>query len=199
MWAGREEKGVNGGVKKFGLAVAENRRALEEWLQRRNRDTCDRYRAQRAIVKQTVKVAKRMADWRWGERLGNDFEGSKKMFWKEVKQMRKGEQVREERVKDGNSQILREDVEVRRWAEVEEVGGGGGGGRRWRRWTEYFQQVLNVEDVREANLNVVGDRMPMLGEVNVRAISIEEVRKTVKEINPGQAPGLDGFPVERLK
>ena len=42
--------------------------------------------------------------------------------------------------------------------------------------------MLNVEDVREANINVVGDRMPMLGEVNESTISIEEVREAVKEI-----------------
>ena len=28
-----------------------------------------------------------------------------------------------------------------------------------RRWAEYFEQVLNVEDVRELNINVFGDIM----------------------------------------
>ena len=51
--------------------------------------------------------------------------------------MRKGEQAREEMVKDVNGQILRDGVEVR------------------RRWAEYFEQVLNVADFREANINVV--------------------------------------------
>ena len=45
-------------------------------------------------------AAKRMADRRWGERLGNDFAFNKKMFWKEVKRVRKGEeQAREEMVR----------------------------------------------------------------------------------------------------
>ena len=77
-----------------GRAVAEKRRAFEEWLQRRDRVTYDRYRAKRVAVKLEVQAAKRMADRRWGERLGNDFEGNKKMFWKEVKRARKGEQAR---------------------------------------------------------------------------------------------------------
>ena len=35
------------------------------------------------------------------------------------------------------------------------------------RWAKYFEQVLNVEVVREANINVVGDmRMPVLGKLN---------------------------------
>ena len=54
-----------------------------------------------------------------------------------------------------NCQILWDGVEVR------------------RRWAEYYEQVLNVADVREANINVVGDsRMPVLGELNERAIGI---------------------------
>ena len=99
-------------------AVAEKRRAFEEWLQRRDRVTYDRYQAHRVAVKLTVQAAKRMVGRRWGERLGNDFEGNKKMFWEEVKRVRKGEQAREEMVKDGSGQILRDGVEVRRrWAQ----------------------------------------------------------------------------------
>ena len=56
-------------------------------------------------------------------------------------------------VKDINGQILRDGVEVR------------------RRWSEYFQQVLNVADVREPNINVVGNWwIPVLGDLNDRAI-----------------------------
>ena len=47
-------------------------------------------------MKLAVQAAKRISDRRWGERLGNDFEGNKKIFWKEVKRVRKGEQAREE-------------------------------------------------------------------------------------------------------
>ena len=71
------------------------------------------------------------------------------MFWKEVKRARKGEQAREEMVKDVSGQILRDGAEVR------------------RRCAEYFEQVLNVADIREANINVVGNwRMPVLGNLN---------------------------------
>ena len=102
----------------MGRAVTDRRRAFEEWLQRRDRVTYDRYRTQRVVVKWAVQVAKTMTDRRWGERLGNDFEGNKKMFWKEVKRVKKGEQARDVMVKDVNDQILRDGVEVRRrWAE----------------------------------------------------------------------------------
>ena len=66
--------------------------------------------------------------------------------------MSKGEQARE-MVKDVSDQILHNGVGVR------------------RRWAQYFEQVLNVADVIEANINVVGNwRMPVLGDLNERAI-----------------------------
>ena len=49
-----------------------------------------------------------------------------KRLGKEVKRVRKGEQAREEMVRDVNGQILHDGVEVR------------------RRCAEYFEQVLNV-------------------------------------------------------
>ena len=96
--------------------------------------------------------------------------------------MKKGEEAREAMVKDVNGQILRDGVEVS------------------RRWAEYFEQVLHVADVREANVNVVGNwRMPVLGDLNERAISLEEVGEAVNEMKSAKASGLDGFPVECLK
>ena len=75
------------------------------------------------------------------------------MFWKEVKRKRKGEKARDEMVTDVNSQILPDGVEVS------------------RSWAEYFEQVLNVADVREVNMNVVGNWLMMvLRDLNARAI-----------------------------
>ena len=111
--------------------------------------------------------------------MGNDFEGNKKMFWKEGERVKKGEQTREEMVNDVNGQIFRDGVEAR------------------RRFAEYFDQVLNVKDVREANINVVGNWwLPVLGDLNERATSLEEVGEAVNELKSGKALGLDGFPVE---
>ena len=108
--------------------------------------------------------------------------GNKKMFWKEVNTVRKGEQARDEMVRDVHGQILRDGVEVK------------------RRWAENFEQVLNVADVRVENINIVGNwGMPVLGDLNERAISLKEVKEAVNKMDNGKAPGLDGFPVECLK
>ena len=49
---GQRRKGSEWWNEEVGRAVAEQRRAFEEWLQRRDRVTYDRYRAQRVAVKQ---------------------------------------------------------------------------------------------------------------------------------------------------
>ena len=59
------------------------------------------------------------------------------------------EQARDKIVKDAYGQILRDGVEV------------------MNRLVKYFQHVLHVEDVKEANLNIVGDRrIPVLEKLN---------------------------------
>ena len=57
-----------------------------------------------------------------------------------------------------------------------------------------------MADVREANINVVGNyRVPVLGDLNQRAISLEEELEAGKEMKSGKTPGLDGFPVDCVK
>ena len=92
---GGKRKGSEWWNEEVGREVAEKRRAFEEWLQGRDRVTYDRYRAQRVVVKRAAKVAKRMADLRWGQRLGNDFQGNKKIFWKKVKHVMNGGQAKD--------------------------------------------------------------------------------------------------------
>ena len=73
-------------------------------------------------------------------------------------------------------QILRDGVEVR------------------RRWAEYFEQVLNVVDVRETNINVVINwRMPVLGDLNEREISLQEVGEAVNEMKSVRLQGWMDF------
>ena len=85
-------------------------------------------------------------------------------------------------LKDVNSQILRDCVEVK------------------RRWAHYFEQVLNLADVREVIINIVDNwQLPVLGDFNERAISLAEVMDAVNKMKSSKAPGLEEFPVERLK
>ena len=57
-----------------------------------------------------------------------------------------------------------------------------------------------MADDSEANINVVSNwRIPVLGDLNEKAMPLEEVEEAVNEIKSGKAPGLDEFLVECLK
>ncbi|MCP4255879.1 MAG: hypothetical protein GY775_21255 [Candidatus Scalindua sp.] len=163
--------------------MADKRRTFGVWLQTKDDVSYERYITKIHLVKPIVKEAKRVADMRWGMRLSGNFEENKKMFWKEVKRVRKGETGSEKRVKDLNGQLL---------VESEDVG---------KRWAEYFDEILNVEDEREVRIVAVGGErgMPVFGERNDANISRKEVQDVVNDMKAGKAAGLDGCDVECLK
>ena len=67
---GQRRKGSEWWNEEVSRAVAEKRRAFEDWLQRRDRVTHDRYQAQRVAVKLAVQAAKIIADRRWLRAIG---------------------------------------------------------------------------------------------------------------------------------
>ena len=74
---------MNGGMKKLvGRFPKREELSRNGFREEIARVTFDRYRAQRVVVKRAVQVAKRMADRRWEERLGNNFVGTKRCFGK---------------------------------------------------------------------------------------------------------------------
>ena len=181
---------VGGGVRKGSewwneevkAAVLEKKRAFEVWLQNGCQEAYECYRVKRSLVKRVVRNAKQAANDKWRRKLTENFEKNK-MFWKEVKRVRKNEAGREERVKDRNGKLLVECQDVR------------------KRWAEYFCELLNVEDGREAKIVQVDGRrqMPVFGEENDRLISKEEVKVALQEMKEGKAAGLDGCVTEYMK
>ena len=85
---------------KVRIAVLPKRKVFELWLQQGSEKVFDEYREERRRVKAVVEEAKREAEERFGMKLSQNFEGNRKMFWKEVKKVRKGVQGDEMRVKD---------------------------------------------------------------------------------------------------
>ena len=74
-----QKKGSEWWNEEVGRAVAEKRRGFEEWLQRRDRVTNDRYRAQRVVVKRTVRGhAKKNGGPAMGRAIGKLFRGLQK-------------------------------------------------------------------------------------------------------------------------
>ena len=165
------------------LAVSEKKRAYEVWLQSGSLEDYECYKGRRKMVKRVVKNAKKVTNEKWERKLTENFEENKKMFWKEVKKLRKSELESEERVKDRNGRVLVESRDVS------------------KRWAEYFGELLNVVDEREAVVVPVGDgsRMPVFGGENDRLVSREEVNVAIKDMKEGKAAGLDGCAVEHVK
>ena len=168
----------NEGVK---MKVEEKKRAFEEWLQCNSVEKYERYREKNVEAKRKVEEAKRMSNFKRGQDFDRSYEENKKKFWKEVRRVKKGGSRTEETVKDVNGRLLR-------------------GNEARKRWAEYFEELLNLQEDREADIVAVGGvQVPVMGEENEREIIIEEVKRAFNETKGGKAPGMDGVRVEMLK
>ena len=96
--------------------------------------------------------------------MSEKYETNKKLFWKELKDVRKTGDSVVVKVKDENGNVVGSEQEVK------------------ERWKRYFDSLLNVVDEREANVIAIGNgrRMPVLNDMNDKCISEEEVRKGSK-------------------
>ena len=122
-------------------------------------------------TKRKVEEAKRMSNSKCGQDFDRSHEENKKKFWKEV---RRGGSRMEETVKDVNGQLLR-------------------GNEARKRWAEYFEELLNVQEDRKADIVAVGGvQVPVMGEENERKITIEEVKRALNKMKGGKEPGMDG-------
>lgn len=61
------------------------------WLQIKDQVSCARYIEKRSIAIRDVRDAKGRPDERWGEEVTENSQKSIKMFWKEMKRIRKGD------------------------------------------------------------------------------------------------------------
>ena len=179
------KRGIRKGSEWWNEEVAQlvrNKREMYRiWLQNRCSVTYDRYKVVRSEVKRAVRRAKRDADVRWGEKLVEDFGTNKRMFWREVKRTRKGDEVREERVKDVNGRVLSEDSEV------------------CERWKEYFDGLLNVSESGQAEITARPGMSVRVFEKADTDITMTEVVGAVNRLGGGKASGVDDVKAEFLK
>ena len=98
-----------------------------------------------------------------------------------MRRVRKGGSRTEETVKDVNGRLLNGN-EVR------------------KRWAEYFEELLNVKEDREADIVAVRDvQVPVMGKENEREITREEVKRPLNETKGVKAARMDGVRAEMLK
>ena len=159
--------------------VKEKRRLYEVQLQTASENDREKYKEKKREVKRIVNEKKSAADDEWGERVTRTYKENKKMFWAEVNAERKVKEKLGMSIKDVNGNLLHEESEVK------------------SRWNEYFCNLLNVENGREA---MIGERrMYEVGAQHVIDISVDDVRKAIKKLKNGKSPGVDGITSEMLR
>ena len=163
--------------------VEEKKRLFEEWLQGRDRGVWERYREKKKECLREVKWAKRQARRREGSRMTEVFARDRAAFWRDVRKVRGGNKERIQTVKDKNGQLIVEEANVR------------------ERFKEHFEELLSLEEEREAIVSAIGGRggMPVLGDLNDRPIERREIKEAVKEMKLEKAAGLDGITPELVK
>ena len=155
-------------------AIMEKREAFKRWQADRTVEKKEEYKEKTRQAKRAVAVAKEAAWQEWCREI-NSAEGRQRMF-KIAKQMR------EERkdvaggiyIKDENENILVEGQDIR------------------ERWRKYFEELLNEE-----NPYQVDEEEKVEGPVE--DISEEEIKRALKKMKKGKAPGPSGMTSDILK
>lgn len=179
---GKKRKGCEWWNDEVKRLIGEKGKLFNRWLKDKNGVVREEYKRKNREVKAKVRELKERADERWSERVSACFRENKKMFWKEVNGVRKDKEQKVNRVKDENGVILNDKEECE------------------ARWSEYFENLLNVQDEREADVmcigrgDIVSDRVSEL-----EKISVDEVKRAVKKMKGGKATGLDEVYAEFLK
>ena len=155
---------------------------FEKFLRGRDRNDLLAYKEVRNLVKRRIREIQREENERWGERVSMKYKENKKMFWKEINDIKKGRIHLSGNIKDRNGSMLTGKKEVE------------------DRWKEYFEDLLNVRMGNECNITALGRHGIGSERVDVdEDISDEEVRVAIGRMKSGKSAGLDGVCVEMLK
>ena len=114
-------------------------------------------------------------------KLTRNFRENKKLFWKEVNEVRKPKSQMSMNVKDERGNIVNEKRGV------------------LRRWSDYFEELLNVSDDREPVVAEHGIERGRTIEVEEHSISRGEIAVALHSLKNNKAPGIDQIGNEMLK
>ena len=161
--------------------VKEKRKLFEEYTKSKKESDKQEYKRKKQEVKGVTRQKKNTIDERDGVQLSRYFKENKKLFWSGVNGQRKKREQMSMRVKDSEGNVMTEPTRVK------------------SRWSEYFEQLLNVDDGRRAELTEVRGGG---GDENVNTnmdVRVDDVRRAVKKLKKGKSPGVDGITSEMLK
>ena len=163
------------------VAVKEKTRSFRKWMKTRDIEDRQVYEDKRNNAEAIKRTAKEKMWIRIGQDLERDVEGTRKLLYSMAKNYRKGSNETTYAVKDKTgTELLTEPKEIE------------------ERWREYFEELLNVEDMEVEEERNVEIQQEQHGE-DLNEISIQEVKEALKKMRSGKAPGDDELPIELFK
>ena len=142
-----------------------------------------RYKEQRGKVKEMVKRAKQQSWEEFGERMETDRLGNQKLFYKVLKNLRKGKRYRNRFIKSEDGKVLDEEDDI------------------MERWKRYFEDMLNKKQTDHVVIEEINEGEEQLGEEirELDEIKVEEVKDSIRLLKRGKTAGHDGITAEMLK
>ena len=156
-------------------AVTSKMKAFRRWMKTRQQEDRVAYEEKRKEIKRKAKEDV----WRnIGKDLLEDSKGTRKLLYSMAKNYRKGTKETSFAIKDKEGNIVTESEGIA------------------ERWSEYFEELLNVEGEEEHEEQEQEEQQQ---EVEMDEINIEEMKKELQFMKNGKAPGEDEIAIEIIK
>lgn len=150
-------------------------KAFRRWMKTRQQEDRVAYEEKRKEIKRKAKEDV----WRnIGKDLLEDSKGTRKLLYSMAKNYRKGTKETSFAIKDKEGNIVTESEGIA------------------ERWSEYFEELLNVEGEEEHEEQEQEEQQQ---EVEMDEINIEEMKKELQFMKNGKAPGEDEIAIEIIK
>lgn len=157
-------------------AIGDKNKKMRRWLKGRTEQKRAEYVIARNRAEIVKREAKKLVAERMAEELGEDVVGGKKKIFKLAKTYKKSKKKLYS-IKNKEGEVLTTQEEVN------------------ERWTEYFGELLNVEERR----NVEEEQYVGFEMEGVNPITMREYEEALSKMKNGKAPGEDGIAIELIK
>lgn len=160
------------------------------YLQQRDEESYEKYKIARKTAKEKIKIAKAKEWEEFGTKMEKDSRTNQKLFYRVLKNMKnKGKKLGLRQIMDKEGKMITEDNKI------------------MDRWKQYYQDILEGEEINEEETEIGGENAANSVEGNGNtqneeerdSIQLEEVKKAIRKLKNGKAAGVDGLKAELLK